>query len=74
MRAEIVDPVHGLCWVGFRQRPHWVISGNGDKSAIDDPEARAVAVWDWDPGEVRTMPGLRVPGVHFCAAGTTSCA
>jgi len=29
-------------------------------SAIDDPEERAMAVWNWAPGEARTMPGLRV--------------
>jgi hypothetical protein len=26
-----------------------------------------MAVW----GEARTMPGLRVPGTHFCAAGSS---
>ena len=51
--------MHGLCWVA-----------NSEQSAIDDPEARAMAVWDWAPGEARTMPGLRVPGADFCAAGT----
>src|SRR5262249_21745265 len=33
------------------------------RQVIDDPEARTMAVWE-----------LQVPGTHFCAAATSSCA
>jgi len=62
---------HGIAGVRW-ECPLWANSEHAladCRQVIDDLEARTMAVWD----EARTMPGLRVPGTHFCAAATTSC-